>query len=126
MTIQTASSAIPRISAPPIPTVLTADAVDALPMQPLEGVVGVAHRVLWSTDSSTAGVMKVDAGHRMGPHAHRINHHHLWVLAGEADVLGHRLGVGSYAHIPSGVEHDIDATTTGGCTVFYLYLRHTD
>jgi hypothetical protein len=26
-------------------------------------------------------------------------------------------------HIPSGIEHDIDATNTGGCTLFYLYAR---
>jgi hypothetical protein len=45
------------------------------------------------------------------------------VLEGHATILGRTLGPGSYAHIPSGVEHDIDARSSDGCTVFYLYLR---
>ena len=73
-----------------------------------------------------AGVLTVEAGHRLGPHAHRVNHHHLWVLNGRATILGTELGPGSYVHVPSGVEHDIDASSTGGCTVFYLYLHHAE
>jgi hypothetical protein len=45
------------------------------------------------------------------------------VLEGSADILGVEVGPGSYAHIPNGVDHDIDASATDGCTVFYLYLR---
>jgi quercetin dioxygenase-like cupin family protein len=70
-----------------------------------------------------AGVLTVLAGHRLGRHTHRVNHHHLWVLDGRAVVLDRELGAGSYVHIPSGVEHDIDASDTEGCTVFYLYIR---
>ena len=29
----------------------------------------------------------------------------------------------AYVHIPSGVDHDIDATSSDGCTVYYLYIR---
>jgi hypothetical protein len=46
------------------------------------------------------------------------------VLDGKATILGTELGAGSYVHIPYGVLHDIDATATGGCTVFYLYLAY--
>lgn len=105
------------------PVVLTADAIEALPDEPLGSIEGVRHRVLWRTDTSMAGVMTVESGHHLGAHAHRANHHHMWVLEGRATILGNDLGVGSYVHIPQGVEHDIDATATEGCTVYYLYLR---
>ena len=68
-----------------------------------------------------AGVMTVEAGHRLGRHAHRAHHHHIWVVAGRAEILGVEVCPGSFVHVPSGVTHDIDATVTDGCTVFYLY-----
>lgn len=110
----------------PTPIVLTPEAIEALPLTPLGTLEGVVHRVLWRNESSMAGVLTVEAGHQLGAHAHRVNHHHLWVLDGRATILGTGLGPGSYVHIPSGVEHDIDALATGGCTVFYLYMRHAD
>jgi len=82
--------------------------------------------VLWRTDTSMAGVLTVEPGHHLGRHAHRANHHHVWVLDGAAVILDTELGAGSYVHIPSGVEHDIDASATDGCAVFYLYLRHAE
>ncbi|MGH9085188.1 MAG: cupin domain-containing protein [Acidimicrobiales bacterium] len=108
------------------PTVLTPEAIGAIPTSPLGAHGGVTHRVLWRNDTSMAGVLTVEAGHRLGSHAHRVNHHHIWVLEGRARVLGSELGPGSYVHIPSGVEHDIESSTSEGCTVFYLYLRPSD
>lgn len=105
------------------PIVLTADAIAEIAPQPLGSIDGVAHRVLWRNDTSMAGVLTVAAGHQLGAHAHRVNDHHIWVLDGRASVLGNDVGPGSYVHIPSGVEHDIDATRSDGCTAFYLYLR---
>lgn len=102
-------------------TVLHADAVAALPSVPLGPVEGAHQKVLWSTGSSVAGVLTVEAGRRLGPHAHSSNDHHIWVLGGRAVILGKEVAAGSYAHIPCGIEHDIDATDTEGCTVFYLY-----
>jgi quercetin dioxygenase-like cupin family protein len=106
-----------------VPTILDASAIEQLPLEPLDGIEGVAHKVLWRNGTSVSGVLTVEAGHRLGTHAHRVNHHHIWVLGGSATVLGGHLGPGSYVHIPRGVEHDIDATDTDGCTVFYLYIR---
>jgi hypothetical protein len=105
------------------PTVLTPDAIDELAFEPLGPMPGVMHKVLWRDGTSMAGVLEVERGHHLGAHSHRVNHHHMWVLDGFARVLGMELGPGSYVHIPSGVEHDIDASVTTGCTVFYLYLR---
>ena len=107
----------------PQPIVLTAAAISNLPSEPLGSLEGVTHRVLWRDDTSMAGVLTVAAGHHLGAHAHRRNHHHIWVLDGHATTLGADVGPGSYVHIPSGVTHDIDASSTGGCTVFYLYIR---
>ena len=105
------------------PITLTAADVQALPLVPLGPHDGVVHHVVWRDATSMAGVLTVPAGCRLGAHTHRVNHHHIWVDEGRAVVLGAELGPGSYAHVPSGVEHDIDATTTEGCTVFYLYVR---
>ena len=70
-----------------------------------------------------AGLLTVAGGHRLGAHTHRAHDHHYWVVGGEATVLSAQLNVGSYAHIPAGVEHDVDASHTGGCTVFYVYAQ---
>ncbi|HMK12672.1 MAG TPA: hypothetical protein VK461_13865 [Acidimicrobiales bacterium] len=106
-----------------LPVVLTADAIAAIAPEPLGPIAGVSHRVVWRSDASMAGVMTVVAGHRLGTHKHRENHHHIWVLEGHAVILGTEVGPGSYVHVPSGVDHDIDATGSEGCTIFYLYLR---
>ena len=105
------------------PVVLTADAIAAIAPEPLGPIAGVSHRVVWRNEASMAGVMTVSAGHRLGTHRHRVNHHHIWVLEGHAVILGTEVGPGSYVHVPSGVGHDIDATGSEGCTIFYLYVR---
>jgi quercetin dioxygenase-like cupin family protein len=111
------------------PTVFSAEAISARPagllVTRLGPTEGVTNRVLWQSETSMAGVMTVQAGHRVGTHSHRVNHHHMWVVDGRAVILGEELGPGSYVHIPSGVAHDLDATGTSGCTVFYLYIRPT-
>lgn len=108
------------------PLVLSPAAIAALPLEPLGTVDGVAHRVVWRDGTSTAGVLSVAAGRRLGTHAHRVNHHHMWVLEGRAEILGREVGPGSYVHIPSQVDHDIDATDSDGCTVLYFYVRPAD
>lgn len=105
------------------PTVLSPEAIEALPETSLGGIDGARHRVLWHDDTSMAGVMTVDAGHELGAHTHRENHHHIWVLEGNAEMLGRVVGPGSYVHVPAGLEHNTDARATGGCTFFYLYIR---
>ena len=99
-----------------------ADAVAALPVLPLGRSGAVTHRVLWQRDTAMAGVLHVPAGEHLGVHAHRTNHHHVWIVDGHAVIVGEHLGPGSYAHIPGGCDHDIDARATEGCSVFYLYL----
>jgi mannose-6-phosphate isomerase-like protein (cupin superfamily) len=114
-----------ELSTASLVTVLADADIERLPWEPLGAISGVHHKVLWRDAGSMAGVLRVDAGHRLGAHTHHANHHHLWLLEGRAEIIGASLGPGGYAHIPSGTEHDIDASMTDGCTVFYLYLSPT-
>ena len=111
------------MSAParPVPIVLDAAAIEDLPEGPLGHLAGVRNRVVWQAGTCMAGLLTIDGGHQLGLHTHRRHHHHLWVVEGGARVLGRDLGPGSYVHVPSGAEHDIDARGTAGCAVFYLY-----
>ena len=109
---------------PTAPVVLTADDVAALPLVPLDQTIpGVTHRILWRNESSIAGLMTIAGGHQLGRHAHRKNHHHIWIVDGAAEIIGKMVGTGGYVHVPAGVEHDVDARATSGCTVLYLYLQ---
>ena len=108
---------------PTPPLVLTAGDIAAMPLVALDPTIpGVAHRIVWRSNSSVAGVMKIDAGQHLGRHTHRSNHHHMWIVDGSAEIVGKLVGPGGYVHIPAGVEHDLDARSTTGCTIFYLYL----
>jgi quercetin dioxygenase-like cupin family protein len=103
-------------------TLLSAEQIGQLPTVPLGNLEGITNRVLWRDATSMAGVLTVEEGHELGAHTHRANHHHFWVLDGKAEVLGTMVEPGSYVHIPAGIEHNIDARQTEGCTVYYLYL----
>jgi quercetin dioxygenase-like cupin family protein len=106
------------------PVVLPAEAIEDLPRVPLDPAhPDVSHRVLWQHGSSTAGVMTIGPGARLGRHAHRLNQHHIWVIDGQVEILGAVVGPGAYVHVPSGLEHDMAARSPTGCTVFYLYVR---
>ena len=105
------------------PTVLTAAEVEAVPGTRLGTIEGVLNHVLWSDSEATSGWLIVRAGHHLGAHHHRAHDHHMWVLEGHAEIVDTKLAAGSYVHIPAGVVHDIDASATEGCKVYYLYVR---
>lgn len=108
-------------NAMPAALVLNHEAIADLPVAPIGGLDGVERKIFWRGESTEAGVLVVFPGHHLGAHTHRSNHHHLWVLDGSATILGTEVGSGSFVHVPSGVEHDIDARQTNGCAVFYVY-----
>jgi quercetin dioxygenase-like cupin family protein len=103
-------------------TVVTPEGRRHLPQAPLGTIDGVMNTVLWTDGTSMTGVLDVAAGHRLGEHRHRRHLHHMWVLAGEAVIAGDRVGPGTFVHIPPGVDHDIDATDSGGVSVYYSYV----
>ena len=108
------------------PIIIPADRVGSLDEHPLGAHGGATLQGTWTDGRSSAGVMHIDAGQHLGEHAHRRHHHHVWVVSGRTRVLGHELGAGSYAHIPSGVAHDFEALGASSCTVFYLYQEDRD
>jgi uncharacterized RmlC-like cupin family protein len=103
-------------------TVVTPAQRGNLPQTPLGNLEGVTNTVLWTDGTSMTGVLTVAGGHRLGHHRHRRHLHHMWVLDGEAVITGERVGPGTFVHVPTGVDHDIDATETGGVTVYYSYV----
>lgn len=108
------------------PVVLTAADIAALPLVPLDpSIAGVTHRIVWRNETSIAGVMTIEGGHHLGRHAHRANHHHIWIIDGAVEILGTVVGPGGYVHVPAQLEHDLDARATAGCTLLYLYLPPT-
>jgi uncharacterized RmlC-like cupin family protein len=106
-----------------VATVVTPAVAAGLAWHRLEPFDGVDYKLLWRSGKSVAGLLRVAPGAEVSPHAHVRSHHHLWVLEGEADMVGERVGPGSYVHIPAGVEHGITDVSPEGCTVVYLYLR---
>lgn len=103
------------------PTVLTAEAIAALPVSPVTGSPGVGNRGLWTDGAAVAGMLVVEPDTDMGAHAHGEYHHHVWVVKGRAEIMGRLLGPGSYVHIPAGTDHDLITPADEGCTIFYLY-----
>ena len=102
------------------PVVLDGEEIAALPWEPLARIgAGVSHRVLWRSGDSIAGVMRIEAGGHVEPHAHRHAHHHLWVLEGTVTVLARDLGPGAYVHVPAGTDH---AMAAGAAPAEFLYL----
>ncbi|HEX6420287.1 MAG TPA: cupin domain-containing protein [Acidimicrobiales bacterium] len=109
--------------APPLATLVTRAASDAMAWHPLEEFDRVSYKLLWRSGKSVAGLMRVAPGGSVSSHTHRHSHHHMWVVDGTAEMLGERVGPGTYVHVPAGVEHGITEPGEQGCTLLYLYLR---
>jgi uncharacterized RmlC-like cupin family protein len=110
-------------TAAPVATLVTQAAAEGLPWQPLDAYEGVDYKLLWRSGKSVAGLMRIAPGGSVAMHAHVRSHHHIWVIEGDAEMMGQRVGPGGYVHIPAGVDHDISDVSPDGCTVLYLYLR---
>lgn len=111
------------LEAAPFATLVTRAAAEALAWHPLEPYDGVEYKLLWRSGKSVAGLMRLAPGGAVTPHTHVRSHHHLWVVDGTAEMLGRRVGPGTYLHVPAGVEHGLRAVDETGCSVLYLYLR---
>lgn len=102
-------------------SVLDAAAISRLPWQRLHGHHDAETRVLWQHGRSLAGILKIAPGEELAEHAHPEAHHHVWVLAGDATILGVRVTAGSYVHIPAGMAHAVEQVGADGLTMLYLY-----
>jgi uncharacterized RmlC-like cupin family protein len=112
-----------RSEAPPMATLVTRAASDALAWHPLEPFDGIDYKLLWRSGKSVAGIMRIPPGAEVSLHTHDHWHHHMWVIEGTAEMLGERVGAGTYVHIPAGVEHGVRDIAEDGCSMLYLYLR---
>ena len=81
---------------------------------------GARDEQIWATPESAAGILTMAAGQRLVFAGERL-HHHIWVLDGEADLLGSTLTSGAYVHVEPGAQHALDASSTLGCTVFHVF-----
>ncbi len=102
-------------------TIVTPAGLDRLPGQGLGSIPGVSVHDIWHSATCRAGVLRIHAGYHLGEHTHQAHHHHMWITEGAADIGHRRLTPGTYVHVPAGVAHDVDATGTDGCTLFFLY-----
>jgi hypothetical protein len=107
----------------PHATLVTAAAADALPWHPLDPYDGVHYKLLWQSGKSVTGLLRIDPGGMVTPHAHIRSHHDMWVIDGAVEMLGDVVGPGTYVHIPAHVDHSIRAVGDGAATMLYLYLR---
>lgn len=103
-------------------TLLTEQAIEALPWEDLHGAPGVRTKVLWRAAGSLAGLMTLEPGAALPSHAHADGHHHVLVRSGSCQVDGRLLSEGSYVHVTAGEPHGIANRSTDSCEVFYLYL----
>jgi oxalate decarboxylase/phosphoglucose isomerase-like protein (cupin superfamily) len=121
MTSSTGSG--PGLTAPAAPVLLDATAIEALEWLAFPDADGVQYKLLWRSGWSVAGIMRLDRGAVLAAHTHQGAHHHMWVLSGEAEMLGRTVTAGCYVHVPIGVEHGIAAVGPEGFSMLYLYLR---
>ncbi|MEZ5115866.1 MAG: hypothetical protein R2737_06325 [Candidatus Nanopelagicales bacterium] len=101
--------------------VLSGGEVDALDWEPLRGLPGVHHKVLWRSGDVVLGLIRVDAGAEKPAHSHHGAHHHILVTQGSCTMVGTPMDTGAYAYIPPGVEHEVTDVGPDGVTFFYTY-----
>lgn len=99
---------------------LTPIDVQRLAWVPVPGSPGVHVKELTAEHGNAAVLIAYRAGAVTRGPAHRDASHHLWVVAGQAVVAGRRLRAGSYAHVPVGVAHPIEAGPAG-CIILQVH-----
>lgn len=101
--------------------VLRSQDVDELPWEPLKDLDGVSCKVLWRSGDTAVGLIRVEAGAEKPAHVHYGAHHHIWVVAGSATMVGRPLTAGSYVYVPPGVQHEVTDVGADGCTFLYTF-----
>ena len=86
--------------------------------------LGVHQKVIWDEQGTGyAGLLRLDPGAEIEPHAHRFSVHHMWIVSGGCVIGEDYVQTGSYVYVPAGLDHGIGRAGPDGCTIFYLYLR---
>lgn len=93
--------------------------------QGTEEAPGVTRTTLSAHGGTAAGALTVQPGSELAEHTHASHGHHVWVVSGTAEVLGRRLGPGSYWYVPAGPAHALAAVGDEPCELFYVYEQET-
>jgi quercetin dioxygenase-like cupin family protein len=101
--------------------VLSPEEIADRPPTPLSpSLPGVEHTVFSEHDGTYAGLMRIGAGETLPQHRHHSTGHHVWVVAGTAEVFGRVLSKGAYWYVPPGDGHAVRGVHPDGCTLFYV------
>jgi quercetin dioxygenase-like cupin family protein len=110
----------------------TSAALATEPWEPLHGIDGATHKVLWQSGDVVIGLIRVEAGSTKPEHTHHGAHHHMLITRGSCVMLGERVDEGSYIYVPPGIAHAVDEVGPDGVEFFYTYRpvevghRHDD
>lgn len=114
------------MTSPPRELVLDAEEVDQRRRdQATDEAPGVRRTTLSAHGGTAAGTLTVQPGSELAEHTHASHGHHVWVISGTAEVLGRRLGPGSYWYVPAGPSHALAAVGDEPCELFYVYEQET-
>ena len=111
----------------PMPTLFLVprDTVANLAWEPLPGSPHVDNKVLYTTGTHVAGLLRLHPGAREVTHVHVHGEHHIWVLAGSVWIDDTELKADSYLHVPARLSHTIEDGGVGSL-LFYVFCPETD
>jgi hypothetical protein len=106
----------------PSPTLFAVprNVIAALPWEPVPGSPDVTHKVVYTTGTTVAGLLRLAPGAREVPHLHVDGEHHLWVIAGTVYIDDTELTADSYIHVPGRLRHTL-SDGGAGSLVFYVF-----
>ena len=81
---------------------------------------GVRTMVLWSAGDEIAGLLVLEPGASIEPHAHQGGSHHLYVIEGRCRVGDRLLAEGGYVHVHEGVARTVRGDGQIGCRLVYV------
>ena len=86
----------------------------------LPGADGVMAKILSAGDGEVAGLLLVEPGCGIEPHAHASGDHHMYVLEGRCWFGDELLVEGGYVRVPAGVTHSLRGCGPSGCRLLYV------
>jgi quercetin dioxygenase-like cupin family protein len=104
-------------------TAVGAASIDQMKWEPLRGLSGVDHKVLWHSQEMTIGLIRLQPGAEEPGHAHDDAQHYLYVVHGNARIGGHLVKAGGFVVVPADVTHATTDVGPEGCTLFYTFVR---
>src|SRR5215207_5129590 len=77
--------------------VLDRGSIEDQPWEPLRGLAGVQHKVLWRFGQMIVGIVRLEPGAEEPGHAHHDAAHHVYVLQGAPRIGGKPVEAGGSA-----------------------------